>query len=1242
MPTPLAMAFVRVRPDAEDFQRDAEREFQRAGDQAGRRFSDSFSDQLSRSSGSEDAGDEAGRRFGGAFSDSLKVAAGVAMASFGAQAAGQLSEGFQQALDLTGAQGMFQAQLGVTQGESERIGAVAGKLFAAAYGENMQEVQGAVTSVIQNMDGMKGASSEALETMTARAITVGQVLGEDVSAVTRGVSQIMKTGLAPNAQAAFDIITRGAQLGLNSSEDLLDTFKEYSTQFRKLGLDGNTALGLIQQGLKGGARDADIVADALKEFSIRAIDGSDTTIAGFKALGLNATAMGKQIASGGVGASKGLDTVLDKLRNIESPTKRAEIAFQLFGTQSEDLGAALFKLDPSTATKGLGNLAGATDKASTALGDTPQAKFEAFKRGLQTSVVGYIASDVIPALEKISGALSGAGVSGSGLASVAVPLVGIGLAAKVTSSAVGAVRTGVDGVARAGRGIGNAAQGTARLAQGFRSADVAQSAFSGRMGTLGGKLRTAFNAGVSSARSFGSTVASAGAAAGRGLATAATAAGRAAASAATAAGSFLAMGARMLWAGTQAVFFAAKTAIAAAATKIWAGIQLAFNVIMAANPITLIIIGLVALGAAVVLAYNKFAWFRNAVNAVFNVLKTGVLFVVNFVRNHWRLILPILLGPLGLAISLVTKHWNRIKNVTMGTIRTAIDFVRKHWRLIISILLGPLGLAISLVTKHWKTIQTRVSSAVTTIINFVRNNWRKIIGFVSAPLITIVATVVRHWNRIKDLTQSLHNSIVGKIKSMMSGARNAFSNGVSAIGTAWGRLRDATKRPVNFVIGTVYNKGIVGLWNKVMGWLHLPGSLRLGTLPQLASGGPMPVRPGVFNKPTAIVGEGNQNYPEYVIPTDPKYRARAMMLWSQAGHQMQMMQLGGVIGGIKKLASKAKNLGKDALSLIADPGKIWDNLVKSHVPGAGHLASSPWGSAAAAMPGLILKHAREYAIKLFKAFGAGYGGGDSTGVVKAALSMVGRGDDRGSDNNNWITRKWGMVGAPWCAMFVSEAISQAKAQKRYPGHPSAAVASFVGAMKHVGIGEGRAGDLAAYRGSGHINIIEKPAQDSFRGRYHTIGGNENALVRRSVRSGASSILRPLAAGGLLDPNTFKRIFRHEAFHTADRHEPSNLVKALSQMPIAAGRQAFAQIGSIGASRGPRPLFDDGGFGQGWPFHKKNPEPVLTPVQWRDIHELAKRGAQGNVTVNLHGVPNVPGEKQVVNAIDNLYTLHGRW
>lgn len=1235
MPTPLASAFIRIRPQSDDFQRDTEREFGRAGQRAGQRFSESFRDQVGRSSrDSEEAGEQAGRRFGGAFEIAVGSALGDQISNLAGKAAETLSAGFEQALDLTGARGMLQAQLGLTQQESARIGGVAGKLFSQAYGENMQEVQGAVTSVIQNMDGMRNAGSGALEQMTARAITTGQVLGEDVGAVTQGVSQIMRTGLAPNAEAAFDIITRGAQLGLNSSEDLLDTFKEYGTQFRKLGLDGKTALGLIQQGLKGGARDADLVADALKEFSIRAVDGSTLSAQGFKDLGLNADKMAKQISKGGSSASAGLDTVLDRLRRVKDPVKQSQIAVALFGTQAEDLGKALFKLDPSQATKGLGDLAGATDKASKAIGDTPQSKFEAFKRGMQTNIVTFIANEVIPAVQKIGGAFDQVGVSGSGLASVAVPMVGLGLGAKVAASAVSAVSTGVTGVVKAGKGIGAAAQGVGRLSAGFRSAQVAESAFSGRMGTLGGKLRTAFSAGVSGASRFASATASAGAAAGRGLATAATAAGRAAVSAATATASFAAMGARMLWAGTQAVFFAAKSAIASAATKIWSAVQLAFNLIMSANPITLVIIGLVALGAAVVLAYQKFGWFRNAVNAVFNFLKTGVMFVVNFVKNNWRLLLPILLGPFGIAIALITKYWSQIKNATVGAIRTAVNFVRNNWRLIISILLGPLGIAISLVTKYWGTIKNRTTTAVSSAVNFVRSHWRQIIAFISSPITVAIGYVTRGWNKIKSLTNSLSSAVTGKIRSMMSGARNAFSSGVSAIGSAWNRLRDATKRPVNFVIGTVYNKGIVGLWNKVMGWLHLPGSLRLGKLPLMESGGPMPVKPGVFNKPTAVIGEGNPKYPEYVIPTDPKYRTRAMALWSAAGHQMQMMQIGGIIGSVKKIAGKVGNIGKTALNLITNPGKVWDDLVKSHIPSF-DLGGGPWNTGIEAIPKMILGKARGYALSLFKAFNAGFGG-NSTAVVKAALRHVGQGDDRGPNNNQW-TRKWGMVGAPWCAIFVSEMIKEAKAGKKYPGSPSAAVASFNAGMRHVSTGSGKAGDLATYRGNGHINIIEKPAGN---GAYWTIGGNQNAKVQHGVRSGMTAILRPMAAGGLLGPAMFRRIFRHEAFHTADAHEPSPFMTALGKLPLRTGMETLRQAGTLGLNMKPR--FDDGGFGVGWPFHKKKPEAVFTNSQWNDIHELAKRGARGDVTVNMNGLPNIPSDKQVANAIDNVFTLHGRW
>ncbi|RYF54619.1 MAG: hypothetical protein EOO27_23235, partial [Comamonadaceae bacterium] len=184
---------------------------------------------------------------------------------------------------------------------------------------------------------------------------------------------------------AFDLLVKAQQSGLNTSEDLLDTFDEYGTQFRKLGLEGPEALGLMSQAVKNGARDTDIAADALKEFSIRAVDGSKLSTEGFEAVGLNAEEMTAKIAQGGAGAKEGLDQVLDGLRNMEDPFARNAAAVALFGTQSEDMGDALFNMDLSNAVTQFGEVGGAAQKAGDTMGSNTAASFDSAMRSIETS-----------------------------------------------------------------------------------------------------------------------------------------------------------------------------------------------------------------------------------------------------------------------------------------------------------------------------------------------------------------------------------------------------------------------------------------------------------------------------------------------------------------------------------------------------------------------------------------------------------------------------------------------------------------------------------------------------------------------------------------------------------------------------------------------------------------------------------------------------------------------------------------
>ncbi len=332
----------------------------------------------------EDAAKKSGERASQGFADVFKKRTGQAMVVAG----GLLTKGFVDSMSFEAGNDKLAAQLGATPEKAKQLGKAAGDLYSQNFGDSMGQVDEAISAVIRNVGGMRDASARDLKDVTASVLNVATAFDVDLGGTTNAVGQMMKTGLAANATQALDIITRGFQTGADKAGDLLDTLNEYGTQFRKLGLDGATAMGIITQGLQGGARDADIVADAIKEFSIRAIDGSDTTAQGFKLIGVNAKQMAADISKGGPSASAALDQVFDRLRAMKDPVKQSAAAVALFGTQAEDLGAALFTIDPSGAVAALGQVEGAATRMGNTLGDNTAGKLESFKRRAQLALAG--------------------------------------------------------------------------------------------------------------------------------------------------------------------------------------------------------------------------------------------------------------------------------------------------------------------------------------------------------------------------------------------------------------------------------------------------------------------------------------------------------------------------------------------------------------------------------------------------------------------------------------------------------------------------------------------------------------------------------------------------------------------------------------------------------------------------------------------------------------------------------------
>jgi phage-related minor tail protein len=338
------------------------------------------------------AGDDAGMGIASGILNALKsIPIAGAVVGIGAAIALGLVVGIQQGLAIEAERDLFSARTGLDEATSGKFGRAAGEAYANAWGEsiaaNLDTARAALQFGLIDAD----AQDAEIEQVIASLSGLTQIMGTDIPETARTAGMMIRTGLAKNAGQAFDTLVSGYQNGANASEDLIDTFTEYPALFSKLGLSGDEAMGLIVQGMKAGARNSDLAADALKEFQIRATDGSKTSADGFKAVGLSAKDMTAQIAGGGEGAKKGLDQVLDGLRAMEDPVKRNAAGVALFGTQWEDMGDAMLALNVDTAVAALGSVAGsagAAEKALTTMSDNTSTKIEEAKRNVEVAMDG--------------------------------------------------------------------------------------------------------------------------------------------------------------------------------------------------------------------------------------------------------------------------------------------------------------------------------------------------------------------------------------------------------------------------------------------------------------------------------------------------------------------------------------------------------------------------------------------------------------------------------------------------------------------------------------------------------------------------------------------------------------------------------------------------------------------------------------------------------------------------------------
>lgn len=336
-----------------------------------------------------EAGTDAGENFGKNIVAALaSIPIAGAVVGVATAAASALVDAFNDGLQVEVRQDRLQALTGITEPQAAQFGRTAAEAYANNFGDsiegNMDATRLALQSGLLNPESTRADSQLMIQSLTGLA----DAMGEEVLPITQAVSTMLRNGLAKNGQEAFDILAAGQREGVNLNEDLLETFGEYSPLFKGLGLDGKESLGLLSQGLKGGARDADFVADALKEFQIRASEGGEEAVKAFDTIGLSGKEMTRLIAEGGPGARDALEQTLVKLREMEPGAERTAAAVALFGTKAEDLGDSLYSLDLTTAVDQLGQVEGAAQSMFDTLADNDASKMETARRNIEVALDG--------------------------------------------------------------------------------------------------------------------------------------------------------------------------------------------------------------------------------------------------------------------------------------------------------------------------------------------------------------------------------------------------------------------------------------------------------------------------------------------------------------------------------------------------------------------------------------------------------------------------------------------------------------------------------------------------------------------------------------------------------------------------------------------------------------------------------------------------------------------------------------
>lgn len=435
MAVDVGSAYVSILPDLHDFGSTVRRELeqslgqagQSAGEQAGDAISRAIRDSVDQSQQDlnralSQAGTQAGNQAGDNIAQGVQEGASagaeaggkammVTLAAAGLAAGAALAVSIGKAMERDSASDKLAAQLGATPDIAKKYGAIAGELYNNAYGESFSDVTGAIGAVVTSFEGMRNASEADIKAVTANAMDFASAFEIDVARAVSVAGTAVHDGLAVDAKGALDLFTVALQnTPAALRENILDAVEEYGTYFTSFGFSGEQAMGILVEAAKKGQFGIDKIGDAIKESQLLMTDiGAKPVQDAYKAIGLDAEKMAASILKGGPASQEAFQKIVTGLLSIKDPNQQAAASLALFGTPLEDMNKEQIPqfLDAiSKGAVGMGDVAGAASKMGQTLNDNAATNLESFKRQVESAFVEFLGNKALPVVDKVASVLA--------------------------------------------------------------------------------------------------------------------------------------------------------------------------------------------------------------------------------------------------------------------------------------------------------------------------------------------------------------------------------------------------------------------------------------------------------------------------------------------------------------------------------------------------------------------------------------------------------------------------------------------------------------------------------------------------------------------------------------------------------------------------------------------------------------------------------------------------------------------